>query len=419
MQLDRRHFLAGSGTALLLPQLQCFAAADDVISAPQRLVFLGFSYGFTEEFYVKKPGRDFELTPGMKPLHRHRDDLTIVSNLWHENSREPHSGTVSYLTGANCLGTPGKRFHNTVSCDQVAARYMGRNSRHASIQVTSPERDGHGGGSSLSWNENGKSLSGIAEPFRLYDMLFGGEAMSYQEKLAQLKRRKSVLDGYVDSIQSLSRRSSAMDRERLDQYFQSVREIELRIKKEKLWANKPKPSVDYQPPQERVSSGIEEIATMYDLMVLAMQTDLSRVFTYRQPLESLLRTINITYTGHQLSHYHNSENRTRDARKRELKQTELFASFIDRLKSTRDIDGSRLFDNCLVSYGSNIRTGHMLKSVPAFVTGNAKGRIRHGQHIEMPDGTALCNLWLTLLQTCDVPVEQFGDSTGTISSIFA
>lgn len=419
MKPDRRHFLAASSSALLLPQLESFASEEGVKSAPQRLVFLGFSYGFTEEFFVRKSGRDFELTPGMKPLERHRNDITIISNLWHQNSREPHSGTVSYLTGANCLGTPGKRFHNAVSCDQVAARHMGRDTRHASIQVTSPERDGHGGGSSLSWNENGKSLSGIAEPFRLYDALFGGEAMTYEEKLAQLVRRKSVLDGYVDNIQSLSRRSSTADRERLDQYFQSIREIELRIDKEKLWANKPKPNVDYQAPAERVSSGVEEIATMYDLLVLAMQTDLSRVFTYRQPLESLLRTMNITYTGHQLSHYHGSENRTRDAQKRELKQTELFAGFIDRLKETRDFDGSRLYDNCLVSYGSNIRTGHMLKNVPAFVTGNAHGRICHGQHIEMPRDTALCNLWLTMLQTCDVPVENFGDSTGTISEILA
>jgi hypothetical protein len=243
--------------------------------------------------------------------------------------------------------------------------------------------------------------------------------MSYEERLAHLQRRKSMLDGYVASIQSLNRRVSSLDRERLDQYFQSIREIELRIEKEKLWANKPKPEVDYKAPNETIRDGIQEIRTMYDLMVLTMQTDLSRVLTYRQPLESLLKTLKITYTGHQISHYHGSEGRTRDARSREQKQTELFAGFIDQLKKTRDFDGSRLFDNCLVSYGSNIRTGHMLKNVPAFVTGNAKGKIRHGQHLVMPEDTALCNLWLTLLQTCDVPTESFGDSDGVISDMLA
>ncbi|MGB0580313.1 MAG: DUF1552 domain-containing protein [Limisphaerales bacterium] len=416
MNIDRRHFLTASGSALLLPQLEAFAQAK---TAPQRLVFLGFSYGFTEDFFVQKPGRDFELPPGMKPLQRHRRDLSLISNLWHRNSREPHSGTVSYLTGANCLNTPGKRFHNTVSCDQIAARHLGRDTRFASLQVTSPEREGHGGGSSLSWNENGKSMSGIAQPFRLFNLLFGGEAMSYEERLAKLQRRKSVLDGYASNIQSLNRRVSAMDRERLDQYFQSIREIEQRIAKEKLWANKPKPGVSYRTPKEQIRNGIEEIKTMYDLMILAMQTDLSRVLTYRQPLESLLKTMNITYSGHQISHYHGSENRRRDAEKRELKQTELFAGFIDQLKATRDFDGSRLFDNCLVSYGSNIRTGHMLKNVPAFLTGNAKNRIKHGRHVVMPEDTALCNLWLTLLQACEVPVESFGDSNGTLDELFA
>jgi len=413
---SRRQFIAAAGAMLFLPQLEAFSKAG---TAPQRLVFLGFSYGFTEEFFVKKPGRDFELTPGMKPLERHRDDLTIISNLWHKNSREPHSGTVSYLTGSNCLGTPGKRFYNGISCDQVAARHLGKDTRFASLQVSSQESDGHGGGSSLSWDENGNSLSGIAQPFRLYSLLFGGENMNYEERIAQLQRRQSMLDGYVESIQSLNRRVSQLDRERLDQYFQSIREIEMRIEKEKLWANKPKPRVDYKAPGENIRDGIQEIRTMYELMVLAMQTDLTRVLTYRQPLESLLSAMKITYSGHQISHYHGSEGRTRDAKIREYKQTELFAGFIDQLKKTRDFDGSRLFDNCLVSYGSNIRTGHMLKDVPAFVTGNAKGRFRHGRHIVMPEETALCNLWLTLLQGCDVPAEGFGDSNGVISEMLS
>lgn len=413
---SRRQFIAAAGAMLFLPQLEAFSKAG---TAPQRLVFLGFSYGFTEEFFVKKPGRDFELTPGMKPLERHRDDLTIISNLWHKNSREPHSGTVSYLTGSNCLGTPGKRFYNGISCDQVAARHLGKDTRFASLQVSSQESDGHGGGSSLSWDENGNSLSGIAQPFRLYSLLFGGENMNYEERIAQLQRRQSMLDGYVESIQSLNRRVSQLDRERLDQYFQSIREIEMRIEKEKLWAHKPKPRVDYKAPDENIRDGIQEIRTMYELMVLAMQTDLTRVLTYRQPLESLLSAMKITYSGHQISHYHGSEGRTRDAKIREYKQTELFAGFIDQLKKTRDFDGSRLFDNCLVSYGSNIRTGHMLKDVPAFVTGNAKGRFRHGRHIVMPEETALCNLWLTLLQGCDVPAEGFGDSNGVISEMLS
>jgi len=106
------------------------------------------------------------------------------------------------------------------------------------------------------------------------------------------------------------------------------------------------------------------------------------------------------------------------ARVREEKQTELFAHFLDRLKETKDADGSRLFDSCVVSYGSNIRTGHMLKNGPAFIAGNVDGKLKHGKHIQMPEDTALCNLWLTLLQTCDVPVDSIGDSDGRIEKLF-
>ena len=157
---------------------------------------------------------------------------------------------------------------------------------------------------------------------------------------------------------------------------------------------------------------------MYDLILLAMQTDLSRVITYRQPIVSLLQALDIKYSAHAISHYQKGEDLKKAMIVRERKQTELFASFIDRLKATKDVDGSRLFDNCLVSYGSNLRAGHMLKNVPAFVTGNASGKLRHGRHVKMPDDSALCNLWLTLLQTCGVTVEQFGDSDRRIEELF-
>ena len=158
---------------------------------------------------------------------------------------------------------------------------------------------------------------------------------------------------------------------------------------------------------------------MYDLILLAMQTDLSRVITYRQPIVSLLQALDIKYSAHAISHYQKGEDLKKVMIVRERKQTELFASFIDRLKATKDVDGSRLFDNCLVSYGSNLRAGHMLKNVPAFVTGNASGKLRHGRHVKMPQETPLCNLWLTLLQTLNLSVKQFGDSNGVLSELFA
>jgi len=416
MKLNRRKFLLSSSSALFLPQLEVATAQDS--KPPQRLVFLGFGFGFTEEFYPTTYGRDYKLTPSLQSLAEYKQDFTIISNLWHRYSRAAHGGTVTYLTGANAHGAAGKGVDNSVSCDQVAAKYMGQETRFSSLQVTTNEKGGgHGGGSSLSWRENGSSMSGISEPFRLYNLLFGGLDVSYEHRLFELQKQKSVLDAYVGNIRSLTREVSRQDRERLDLYFQSLREIEQRIAREKLWAKEPKPKVDYDAPAQKVD-GIEEIRTMYDLIILAMQTDLSRVITYRQPIENLLKTLNISYSAHAISHYKKGEALKQAMIVREQKQTELFAYFIKRLKETKDFDGSRLFDNCLASYGSNLRAGHMLKNVPAFVTGNVGNQIRHGRHIDMPEESALCNLWLTLLQTANLPVKNFGDSDGRIEGLF-
>jgi hypothetical protein len=165
----------------------------------------------------------------------------------------------------------------------------------------------------------------------------------------------------------------------------------VRIAKVKLWAKKPKPLV-YYTVHDREMKGVEEIKTMHELMVLAMQTDSSRVLTYRQSLGSLLKAIGLTVNPHGLSHWNTSDAMRKANLQRELKQTELFAHFIDRLKETKDIDGTRIFDNCLVSYGSNIRSGHGISNVPAFITGNIGNWIQHGQHIEMLKDSPLSNL---------------------------
>ena len=248
---------------------------------------------------------------------KHKDDITIISNLWHKYSRNPHGGTTSYLTGANVDGTPGKRFSNTISCDQVAAKYMGNDTRYSSLVITAKDTNafsGYGQGLSLSWDENGKPISGIIEPFRIYDKLFGGSDVSYEVKLAMLKQRKSILDTFTANIKSLESRSSKADREKLGEYFQSVCEIENSIAKEKIWSNRPKPKVNYAKPAKELD-GIHELKTVYDLMTLALQTDSTRVITYRQPLKGILKSLNLGYDGHQLSHYHGSDPTNRCFRK--------------------------------------------------------------------------------------------------------
>ncbi|MCM8538706.1 MAG: DUF1552 domain-containing protein [Lentisphaeraceae bacterium] len=417
--MNRRNFLAASGAMLVLPQLESFSAEKNN-KVNKKMVFLGTGFGFTESLYPSGFGKDYKLSKSMSPLQKHKNDLTIVSNLWHKFSRDPHGGCTSYLTGANVDGTPGKRFANTISCDQVAAKYLGKETRYSSLQITSTDTNsfsGYGKGLSLSWDANGKPISGVTEPFRLYDKLFGGGDMSYEEKLAMLQQRKSILDAFVSNLKSLKKRSSKIDQDKLEEYSQSIREIERSIAKEKMWSNKAKPKVNYANPGKDVD-GEAEMKAMYEMIILALQTDSTRVISYRQPIKGLLNSLGLNYDGHQLSHYNGSDPRTVASEKKDLKVMELYSGFIDRLKAVKEVDGSRLFDNCLVSFGSNLRSGHMLKNVPAFLTGNIGGQIKHGRHIEMPKESALCNLWLTMLKLCDVPVEKFGDSDSQIKELF-
>ena len=415
MKINRRNFLISTGAFLALPNLN----ANETLasSVQQRLVFLGVGFGFTQDFYPKDFGDNYELTSSLKPLEKNKKDFTMVANLWNKFSRDPHSGSVTYLTGANLKGATSSTNKNSISCDQLAAQYLGKDTRFPSIQLTSLETNsGYGGGASLSWDAKGNSMSGLESPLKLYNMLFGNQSLKPEETIAMLEKKKSLLDSLVSGMKSLNNRASKMDRERLDQYYQSIREVELRISKEKLWAYKPKPQVNYEAPAGNMN-GEAEIKAMYDLIILALQTDLTRVVTYRLPLQSLLRSLGSKLGPHQVSHYNKDPDRKRDMLLREKKEAELLSYFIDQLKSKKETDGSSMFDNCLVSYGSNIRDWHILKSVPAFIAGNIRGKIKHGQHIKMPKDTPLCNLWLTLLQTMGIPEETFSDSTGTINEL--
>ena len=159
---------------------------------------------------------------------------------------------------------------------------------------------------------------------------------------------------------------------------------------------------------------------MYDLIIVALQTDSTRVISYRQPVCSVLAGMGITLKAHSLSHYGFSQPRTLASRQRDQKCIELFAHFLDRLKEARDIDGSRLYDSCIVSYGTNLRSGHELKNLPAIVSGGAGKDIKHGRHIMLPqENTPLANYWLTLMQQADVPVDKFSHSTGNLPELLS
>lgn len=425
---SRRSFLRTGSACLALPFLETFATAKAAnATPPKRMIFLGGGFGFTKDtFYPTEAGRfsDIGLTEGLMPLKRHQDDITMVANLTNLGATDPHGGSCSYLTGANVAGTPGKRFFNSISCDQVAAGHLGKETRFSSLSLAAIEPDGsqnsgHGKGLSLSWDDSGNPIPGINKPLDLFRTIFANPEDSREELDARLKKNQSILDIVRLEGGAMKRTLSKGDQEKLDEYFTGVRQIEQGLERQAQWADIPKPEAPFDQPGEGLL-GEEEIQMMYDMIIVALQTDSTRVLTYRQPVCSVLAGMGIQLKAHSLSHYGFSEPRTLASRERDKKCSELFGHFIDRLKEAKDIDGSRLFDNCIVSYGTNLRSGHELKGVPAILSGGGAKDIKHGRHIVLPESdTPLANYWLTLMQQAGIPGESFSHSTGIVPELLA
>jgi hypothetical protein len=425
----RRAFLRSTTALIALPALesfgfQRFAPAAAPVACPKRMLFFGLGYGVTRETWypnVDDTGPDFTLPAGLKPLERHRRDITVIQGLINKFSNDGHWGSTFYLTGANRYSEPGQSFHNTISADQVAAEILGKATRFTSLQLgctrVDGQNDGHGPGLSLAWNRFGKPIAGLDSPLQVYHRLFADDRTALAQRQTMLRQRRSVLDTVLADAGSLQRGLTKRDREKLDEYFQSIREIETRIGKEEQWLNLPKPQPDSSLPEPtREVAGDQEIKLMYDLAGAALQADATRVITYRQPVGSVLTALGFRMSSHTMSHY-GPGLRMEASQARDAKQAELLAYFIDKLKTAKEPDGSSLFDHTVLSYGSNISSHHDLINCPAIVSGGGGG-LRLGHHLVLADSkTPLCNLWLTLLRGVGIAVESHGDSTGTIADL--
>jgi len=423
--MGRRPFLRSATGFLALPALNLFAESKPrATKAPaKRMVFLSFGWGVTEETWypdINKPGEDFELPSGLAPLARHRKDFSIVQGLWHKYclfNDAGHSGSTFWLTGANRFAQPGVSFANTISVDQVAAQEFGKHTRFNSIQINgggNVNGDGHGPGLSMSWDSKGKPLGAQNHPVQLYRHLFAGGKVPLDQVKRQLTEKRSVLDTMMENAKQLEKKLGRTDKDKLDEYFESIRKLENRIAKEETWLDVPRPKAPI--PEPKVGGGRDLIEATYDLMVLAMQTDSTRIMTFRQPVQSLLNSESIKVAGHDISHYHGNKEKMAASQQRDLVQSELLSGFIDRLKKTKEADGSSLFDHLCLVYGSNIRTSHSLDNCPTLVAGGASG-IKLGHNHVIEKETPLNNLWLTLLNQLDVRTKKHGDSTGVLDKI--
>lgn len=429
--LNRRSALRSSSALISLPFLESLGLGKQAVAVsgaaavpPKRLIFLGMGFGVTADRWypdVNTTGENYDLPGVLEPLKRHQQDITIIQNLMHQYSADGHSGSTFWLTGANRYGIPGQSFHNTVSVDQVAAEILGQQTRFTSIQLAAKlgyASDGHGPGSSLAWNRSGKPIAAIDTPVAAFHKMFSNESTPLAERQQRLTEQRSVLDTVLTDASAVNRKLGTNDKQKLDEYLQSIREIEVRLAKEEKWL-----SIDKQQPKnlptepEESLEGMEEIRMMYDLMVAAMQVDASRVFTYRMPCDALIQSLGATMTSHSMSHYSEGERRT-VSMNRDTTHAKLLAEFIDKLKATKEADGSSLFDNSTISFGSNLSSTHSLNNCPTLIAGGGAG-VKQGRHLVMPNSkTPLCNLWLSLLQGSGIQTDSFGDSTEVIQELF-
>lgn len=428
LKFNRRHFLRGTGALIALPALESIgfrqfasAAATAPVAPPKRMAFMGMGFGVTKETWfpdADQTGADYALPQGLAPMARHKDDFTVVQGCSNKFSNEAHWGSTYWLTGANRYSVPGQTMANSISVDQVAAQQLGKDTRFASIQLDSADGSGsgHGPGLSLAWDQRGKPVAGFSDPVQLFHKLFSADDLPLDQRQAAIAKNRSVLDAVFTEAKRVQRGLTKSDNDKIDEYFQGIRDIETRLNKDEDWLNVPKAESPMGEPHPGLK-GRDEIKVMYGLMVAAWQTDSTRVMTYRMPGQALLSSMGINPSAHNVSHYSPGE-RLAASKARDKVHAELLAGLIDRLKATKEADGSSLFDHVSLAFGSNISSIHYLDNCPTVLTGGG-ANLKLGQHLVLPQDTPLCNVWLTMLHGIGLDVERHGDSTGVVKELQA
>ncbi len=426
--LNRRTFLRGTGALIALPMLESigfrrFASASTKASVaiPKRAVFMGMGFGVTKQTWYpdqKDTGAHYQLSEGLSPLARHKKDFTIVQGCANNYSNEAHWGSTFWLTGANRYSVPGQNMANSISADQVVAEQLGQQTRFSSIQLDSTDRSasGHGPGLSLAWDKRGKPISGYNDPVVTFHKLFSAEDLRLEDRQAAIAEKRSVLDAVLTEAKRVQKGLSRNDNDKLDEYFQGIRDIETRLGKDEDWLDKPKPKAPLDEPPAGLK-GREEIEMMHNLIVAALQTDSTRALTYRMPGQSLLQSMDFTHSAHNVSHYSPGE-RMEASKARDQMHSTLLAGFLDKLKATKEADGTSLFEHTTLAFGSNISSIHYLDNCPTLLAGGGSN-LKLGEHLVLPKDTPLCNVWLTMLQGMGIEAERHGDSSGVIKELQA
>lgn len=447
--LSRRTVLRGLGTTLALPALDAMipssalaATPSSAAAAPARMAFFFVPNGVEPgQWFPKETGRNYELTATLEPLKSLRNHFTVISGLKHDKAKANGDGAgdharsaATFLTGQQARKTSGANISVGMSADQFAAHQVGSATRFSSLEIgCEPGRlagncdSGYSCAYSntISWRSPTTPVAKEINPKLLFERLFG-DTSAREAAAAQAKREKyskSILDFVQEDAKALNAQLGIKDQRKMAEYLDAVREIERRLDMAK--ADDPRDKqIDFPMPAGIPKAFADHVRLMGDLLVLAFQTDSTRIASFMLANEGSNRSYNeigVREGHHSLSHHGRSPNKMADIAKINQFHMSQFAYILDKMKATKEADGSTLLDNVMLVYGCAIRDGdrHDHRDLPVLLAGGGKATIKtHGQHIKVNE-EPMCNLFLSMFDRMGVKADSFGDSTGRLKAIDA
>ena len=429
--ISRRKFLRGAGILLSLPMLESMrpafaavsrSASDTPGGKPRRMFGICNNLGLLpDQFFPKQAGRDYPLSPYLEVLKEHRNDFTVFSGVSHPDVDGGHPADNCFLTAAPHPGSGG--FRNTISLDQYISERIGHLTRLPSLTLGVNVQQGQ---RSLSWTGSGVLIPCEEKAADVFKRMFlQGTQAEVESQMRKLDLGQSILDAVAGQARDLQRHVGSRDRDRLDQYFTSVRDLEQRMAMSREWEFKPKPKVSASVPLDPASpkAYMEKVRLMYDMARLAFETDSTRSVSLL--LDSVnspaidLDEVKITEGYHNLSHHGKSATKLQQLKAIDEWHMKLLANLFAQLKSVHE-DGETLFDRTMILYGSNLGNAntHVTTNLPTLFAG---GGFKHGQHLafDTEHNYPLPNLFVSMLQRMGLETERFASATGTMRGLVA
>lgn len=438
--IDRRHVLRGLGSFIAMPLLNCMCRAEGAeAKSPRRSAFVYIPNGVnTLDYQITSAGEDYTFSRSLKPLEKHRSVVTPISGLHHPGGLGHHHNCQKiWLTG----GQLGPTDRNTISVDQQMAEVTSSHTRFHSLEISDR-------GESLAWTADGIQLPGMSRCSEIFAYLFEEPKSGTASQRRGLRRKGSVLDANLEEVRSLERKMGTEDKGRMNQYLTAVRETEIRTKRADAWLDVPRPKIsdadrrrsDRDVPQTQAG---DYFRTVYDLIVLAFQTDATRVVTFSSGMEGqglAIPELGISQSRHELSHHNGDLGHMEKLTQSDTFSVEQFSYFLTRLAETPDLDGRPLLDNAMSLFGSGMAYGHSHgnANLPLVLAGGMGCGLKHGRHVDLNQGHfdgyqlndpgqhyRLCsrpantdahmsNLLLIMAQKMGVKTDRFGDSNSEL-----